>query len=95
MLNLDKGMGGHLVCFPMLLMFAKNVFYFVPNGKTIWTTFSLNDNVCLLWGIALAKGIMIIDNVRVVCSVASLVYFIPKLPWNRERQSWDGCFWNP
>jgi hypothetical protein len=38
-------------------------FHFVPVGNTICTTFSPEDNVLVLWGIASANGTMIVESV--------------------------------
>ena len=59
--------------------------HFVHVGNFIQTTFSLDINVIVLWGIALAKGTMMIERVASAYSVASLGLLVPKVPWNHER----------
>lgn len=79
-----KKMGGQLVFFPTSFKSARMFFHFALVGKTIWTTFSSNVKVLVMWSIASAKQTMIVDNVAAICSVAFLGFFIWKLPWNWE-----------
>jgi hypothetical protein len=39
------------------------LFYFVPVGNTIYTTFSHEDNIFVLWGIASANDMMMVESV--------------------------------
>ena len=81
-------------------MSVKMFFHFVPVDNTIWTTFSPNDNVLVLWGIASANGAlhcndtMMVESVAEAWSVASLGFFVPELPWNQERWSNNEYFRN-
>ena len=79
---------------PTSLMSINMFFYFVPVGNTIWTIFSPDVNVLVLWGIASANGTMMVDNVAKALSVASLGFFVPELPWNQERRPDEEYFRN-
>jgi hypothetical protein len=70
-------------------------FHFVPVGNTIWTTFSHEDNVLVLWGIASANGTMMVESVAKAWSVGSMGFFVPELPWNRDRRPNDEYFLKP
>src|SRR5450631_4610078 len=61
-LNLDKEMGPHPAMRPTSLMSVNMFFHFVPVGNTICTTFSPDDNVLVLWGIASANGTMMVER---------------------------------
>ena len=59
-------MGLHLVFFATSLMSIETFFYFVPVGKTICKTISLNNIVFVLWSIALAKGTIVVERLQLV-----------------------------
>ena len=67
-------------------MFIRMSFHFVPVGNIIWTIFSPDGNVLVLWGIESAKGTMMVESVAEAWSVVSLGFFVPELPWNQERR---------
>ena len=69
-----------------ILLNSINIFFnFVPVGNTIWTTFSHDDNVLILWGIVSAKCTMMVESVAEAWSVASLDFFVSELQWNWVR----------
>lgn len=61
------------------------VFPFCAHWQTVCTTFSPNGSALVMWGIASAKGTMIVDNVVVSFNVAPLGFFVPKLWCNCKR----------
>ena len=92
--NLDKDMAPHPAMRTTSLISVKMFFHFVPIGNAIWTIFSPDANVLVLWDIASANGTMMVDNVVEAWSVASLGFFMPELPWTRERRPDKEYFWN-
>ena len=79
-LNLDKEIGPHPAIRPTLLMSVNMFFHFVHVNNIIWTTFSPDDKVLVLCGIASANDTIMAGSVADAWSIASLGFFVPELP---------------